>query len=112
MPTRLPTDANNNPISALRLCTDGAHAVAVSGNSARNTVAFNAETRVISLYATTDVYIKFSGNASDGATSASHFFPAGIYYDFAIGDPRNGNYRYIHALRVSADGMIYVSEKE
>lgn len=110
--TILPLDSNNNPIPALRLkASGGAHAITVSGVSARNSVAFSSTTRVISLYATTDVYVRLGG-ASVSATSSDHFFPAGTYYDVAIGGDETGHATHVAALQVSASGTLYVSEKE
>ncbi|MCD8496983.1 MAG: hypothetical protein LRZ85_02200 [Alphaproteobacteria bacterium] len=110
--TSLPLDVNNNPIPALRLKTSGgAHAITVSGTSARNSTAFAAGTRVISLYATTDIYVRLGG-ASVAATSADHFFPANTYYDIALGGGETGHATHIAALQVSGGGTLYVSEKE
>ena len=58
MTTLLPKDADNNAIPALRLKDSGAHVIAVSGTSARNSVAFSADTKVIGLYATGPVYLR------------------------------------------------------
>lgn len=110
MSTFLPLDSNNNPIPALRLKDDGAHAISVTSSSARNASAFSPGTRVISLYATTDVFVRFGGE-SVSATGSDHFFPAGVYYDVAIGGDGVAHDGYIAALRVSADGMLYISEK-
>lgn len=109
--TRLPLDANSHPIPALRLKSGGAHAIASTTASARNSVAFGAGTRIVSVYATQDVYLKFGGSGVT-ATSADHFFPAGIYYDFAIGGGGAGHSAHLAVLRRSADGTVYVSEKE
>ncbi len=111
MTTKLPLDSNKNPIPALRLKNSGAHVISSAASSARNTTPFNADTRVISVYASEDVYINFGG-ASVTATSSDHFFPAGTYYDFAIGGDGTGHYTHIAVLRVNADGNVYVSEKE
>lgn len=110
MSTNLPLDSNGNAIPALRLKSGGAHSVATSASSARNVSAFSDGTRVISLYATEDVYLAF-GDSSVVATSADHFFPAGVYYDVAIGGNDQGHFTHVAALRVSGDGMLYVSEK-
>ncbi len=111
MPTLMPTDINDNAIPALRLRSSGAHAIAAGATSARNATAFNAETRVVSLYATVPVYVKF-GNASVTATASDHYYPAGLYYDFALGGDQTGHYTHVAVLRASADGTVYVSEKE
>ena len=73
--------------------------------------ALYEDTRIISLYATVPVYIKF-GDSSVTATTADHYFPSGVYYDFAIGGGAVPQYGYVAALRVSADGTLYISEKE
>ncbi|MCL4678385.1 MAG: hypothetical protein KJ017_07325 [Alphaproteobacteria bacterium] len=85
--------------------------MAAGATSARNATAFNAETRVVSLYATVPVYVKF-GNASVTATASDHYYPAGLYYDFALGGDQTGHYTHVAVLRASADGTVYVSEKE
>jgi hypothetical protein len=110
MPTLLPRDSDNNIIPAVRLKAGGAHSIAATASSAR-TGPFNADTRIVSLYATSPVYIKF-GDSTVTATTADHYFPSGVYYDFAIGGGAVPQYGYIAALRVSADGTLYVSEKE
>lgn len=111
MPTLMPTDINDNAIPALRLRASGAHAIAAGAASARNTAAFNAETRVVSLYATVPVYVKF-GNSAVTATASDHYYPAGLYYDFALGGDQSGHYTHVAVLRASSDGTVYVSEKE
>ena len=111
MTTQLPLDHNGHPIPALRLQSGGAHAINSTVTSARNTTPFGADTRVISLYASQDVYIKF-GDSTVTATTSSHFFPAGLYYDMAVGGDGTGHYTHIAVLRVSADGIVRISEKE
>ncbi len=111
MPTILPLDSDNHPIPAIRLKPGGAHAIATTAASTRNATAFAADTKVISLYATEDIYVKF-GDATVTATTADHYYPSGIYYDFSIGGDKVPHYTHIAVLRVSADGTVYVSEKE
>ena len=111
MPTFLPQDSNDNPIPALRLKSSGAHSIASSGSSARNSTAFSDDTRVISVYATTAVYINFGG-ASVTAANTDHYFPAGVYYDIALGGDGSGHYTHMAVLAVGSNGTVYVSEKE
>ncbi|MEM7651432.1 MAG: hypothetical protein AAF204_05050 [Pseudomonadota bacterium] len=111
MTTKLPLDINDNPIPALRLKSGGAHSINSSASSARNATAFADETRVVSLYATQDVYISFGG-ATVTASTSDHFFPAGVYYDIALGGDATGHFTHVAVLRASADGQVYVSEKE
>lgn len=113
MTTLLPKDADNNAIPALRLRDGGAHNIAVSGASARNTNAFDEDTKVISLYATAPVYLSFGDNAVT-ATSADHYFPGGVYYDIAItgGSGKGAHNAYVSVLRAEEDCTLYISEKE
>lgn len=110
--TILPKDLNDNTIPALRLKDGAAHSVSVSDTAATNASAFDSTTRVVSLYATTDIYIKFGVSDTVTATSSDHFFPAGVYYDIAIGGSDNiAQYTHISAIRSDADGTLYISEK-
>lgn len=113
MTTLLPKDADNNIIPALRLRDNGAHTLSTSIASTRNSVAFDEDTKVISIYATEPVFINF-GDVTTVATASDHYFPAGIYYDVAIsgGSGKGGQNMYIAALAAEADGVLYVSEKE
>lgn len=114
MTTLLPTDADNNPIQALRLKSGGAHTIsATSGVSTRNATAFADTTRIISLYATAPVYVRF-GDSSVSAATTDHYFPEGIYYDLAIGsgDGKGAQATHIAVRAVSAAASVYISEKE
>lgn len=111
MPTLLPQDSNNNPIPAMRLKPSAAHTLVAGGTSVRNATAFAGETRVISIYADVPVYLAFGGE--DVAASASdHYFPAGIYYDLAIGGGKTGQASHVAVLAVATGGNVYFSEKE
>lgn len=111
MTTKFPLDSNDTPIPVLRLKNGGAQNITSTATSARNGTAFNAETRVVSLYATQDVYINF-GDSAVTATTADHFYPAGLYYDFAIGGDGTGHYTHLAVLRATTNGTVYLSEKE
>ncbi|MBI1326467.1 MAG: hypothetical protein GC136_02385 [Alphaproteobacteria bacterium] len=113
MTTYLPTDANNNPIPALRLkATGGAHIIAATASSARNSTAFDSATQIVSLYATVPVYVRF-GSSSVEAANTDHYFPDSTYYDFAIGGEDTKQFTHVAVLRAgSEDGSVYISEKE
>ena len=66
---------------------------------------------MVSIYATQNVYVKFGDNTVE-ATSADHFYPAGIYYDVAIGGDMQEHWTHISVLRATTDGVVYISEKE
>ena len=114
MTTLLPKDADNNVIPALRLrSTGGAHTIAATGTSARNSTAFAAGTKVVSVYATGPVYLRF-GDGTITAAASDHYFPQGIYYDFAIqgGDAKGPHSTHLAVLATDVDCTVYVSEKE
>jgi len=109
--TYLPRDNDNETIPALRLRPQSAHVIdANNATSAQNTVSFNEDTRVISLYATEPVYIEFGDNTVV-ASSSSHYFPSGIYYDLAIGGDKTMHTPYIAVMAVSNNAQLYISEK-
>ena len=113
MTTLLPKDADNNAIPALRLRNNGAHTVSAGVAAARNVTAFSNETKVVSLYSTGAVFLKF-GDDTVTATTADHYFPSGVYYDIAItgGSGKGPHNAYLSVLRESEDGTLYISEKE
>lgn len=107
--TKMPQDADRYPIPALALRDDGAHAITAAATPARNTNAFNEDTRVVFLYATVPIYIKF-GDELVEAAATDHYFPAGIYYGFSIGGGKVGHKTHLSVLQVSGGGTVYVSE--
>ena len=111
MTTIIPTDDNNIPLPAMRLNDSGAHAINVTSTSAKNTSGFDAQTRVVSLYATGPVHIRF-GSSSVTATTSDHYFPEGVYYDVAIGGGKTGHYTHVAVIRASYDCQLFVSEKQ
>lgn len=110
MLTSLPRDNKGEPIPALRLKTSGAHAISATGTSARNSSAFDDNTAIVSVFSTVPVYLAFGGSDVT-ADSADHYFPAGIYYDFAIRGDNTGGYTHLAVLSADSDGTVYVSEK-
>lgn len=111
MATLMPTDDNNNPIPALRLKDGGAHSILATAASARNANAFSSGTQIVSIYATVPVYVKFGG-VGVTATTSDHYFPDGIYYDFAIGGDGQTQFTNVAVLRAgTTDGAVYLSEK-
>ena len=111
MPTLLPTDMDNNPIPAMRLKDNGAHTISASNTSHKNTLAFSEDTRIISIYSEVPVYIAL-GDATVTSTSADHYFPAGLYYDIAIGGDKTGHASHLAVLAADVNGSVYISEKE
>lgn len=112
MSTILPKDDDNNPIPALRLKDGASHRITASAVTNKNNNAFNSKTKVVSLYASEDIYLEF-GDYNITATNTSHFFPAGVYYDFAINNGKHAKDNYIAVLKAGANNAtVYISEKE
>ena len=112
MTTILPTDANDNVIPALRLKMDGAQSIpATSALSTRNAIGFSIDTRVISVYATGPVYLRF-GELDVIAASTDHYFPEGVYYDFAVGGNGVDHTPYLAVIAADTDCNLYISEKD
>lgn len=109
--TTLPMDRDNNPIPALALNPNGAHIINVTSTSTRNITAFDGDTRVVSLYATDDVFIQF-GDSTVTAGNTDHFLPKGLYYDFAIGGDKVMHMSHIATITNDADCIVYISEKQ
>lgn len=108
--THMPRDQRDHPIPCLKI--DGQpHKITITGVTARNTTAFDAKTRIVSLYATVPVFLK-QGDANVEATVNDHYFPAGIYYDIAIGSAENDDFApHIAFIKADGDGVVYISEK-
>lgn len=113
--TYMPLDNDQHVIPAMRLkATGGAHAVTATATSARNVTGFNANTRVVSVYATGNVYLRFGGSTVTAANT-DHYFPTGVYYDFAICGGAGKVGQFTHLAVLAADGSdcsVYISEKE
>jgi hypothetical protein len=112
MTTQMPNDGQGRPIPALRLSPGKAHTVTTTATAAKNSTAFDGDTRVISIYATEDVFVEV-GTSTVVATALSHFIPAGLYYDIALVDDDVSKVRdtHISCIRSSSDGTVYISEK-
>jgi hypothetical protein len=63
------------------------------------------------VFATDPVYVNFGGNTITASTS-DHYFPGGVYYDFAIGGDKVAQHTHLAVRAVDADCTVYISEKE
>lgn len=105
----MPLDVRGNPVPALGYLDGGDFVLAITTLSARNAAPFNTQTRVISVYATVPCFIRL-GNNTVTATSGDHFIPDGTYLDIAVGP--NTKDRHLAVIHASADGTLYISERE
>ena len=111
MNTTLPIDSNSNPIPVLSILPDGGQKVAVTAASARNATNFQTETRVVSLYATEDMYIQFGNATVTSNVNTAFFLAKGVYKDFAVNDRDELKFLRVAAIRATVDGTLYVHER-
>lgn len=107
--TRLPIDVGGNPIPAIQLNGDKAHHLTAGAVSTRNTIPFSKYTSIISLFVEgtgEGIYLQFGDNTVT-VTNASHHFPAGVYYNFALKD---GVTNLAVLRKGSADQTVHISE--
>lgn len=109
--THMPRDNHNNPIPVLKFADGGAQKVNITASSARNAVAFNANTRVVSIYLSGAAYMR-QGGASVVATATDHYIPANTWIDVGIGHPDTGDFStHMAFLRVDTDCVANLSER-
>jgi hypothetical protein len=111
--TRLPRDDNNQSIPVLRFRTGGAQQASISSGGA-SSFSVPLGTRVVTLICSVNAYFE-SGIEGVTATSASHYIPAGLPFDMALGSDLSdidGYHNIISVIAVSTSGTAYISERE
>jgi hypothetical protein len=111
--TRMPRDDNSQSIPVLRFRTGGAHQANITSASA-SSIEIPAGTRIITVICSVNAYFE-TGNEGVEATSSSHFIPAGLPFDMALGSDlsdTDGYHRYISVIAASSSGVAYISERE
>ena len=116
----LPTDGRGNEIPVLSYrSTDGTANTFASTvtTSAVRLGPFSKDVQVITMYSNADVHF-ITGNNTVTATTSSHFFPEGLYYDFNVYYGGNqfstlGGNQYISLITSdsSKDANVHVSER-
>ena len=102
------TKIKNTPQDLAPLATFGAIRVVTSWylnstNASTQSTPFSAVTTTVRVFCTKDTFVAFGPNPT--ATGSSCYLPAGIVMDYAVtaGDK-------LAVLRVSANGVLYVTE--
>jgi hypothetical protein len=111
--TRMPRDDNSQSIPVLRFRTGGAQQLSTSAVATRSS-AFSGGTRVITLVCTVASFFE-SGGSSVTATTSSHYIPAGVPFDMALGSDMSdtdGYHTHISVILASGTGTAYISERE
>ena len=107
--TRMPIDAGGNGIPAICLSEDRAHHLTAGSSASKNTKAFDDYTSILSVFVEGSgegIYLKF-GDSTVVATTASHHFPAGVYYNFAL---KEGMTHMSVLRKGSSNQTVHISE--
>jgi hypothetical protein len=102
-----PIDVNGQDVPVLGF--GGVRQLAYS--AASDVKALAANTEVVTVYATSDVFLKAGGDASVEATSADDgsdlMLPGGVLQDWVL----PANTTHIAALRRTVDGVLFVNKR-
>ena len=112
--TRMPRDDNSQSIPVLRFRTGGAQQFAINSSNAVSSASIPSGTRIVTLICSVNSYFE-SGGENVTATANSHFIPAGLPYDMALGSDlsdTDGYHNTISVIAVSTSGIAYISERE
>jgi hypothetical protein len=113
--TRMPRDDNSQSIPLLRFRGGGgAQHLSINASTATLSAVFPAGTRVITLVCTVDSFFE-TGRESVVASASSHFIPAGVPYDMALGadlSSIDAYHNYISVISVTGTGVAHISERE
>ena len=110
-----PRDSAGAPIPVLRFRGSTAQKLtSVTSSTAQRTSAFTSGLQVITV--TCDQPMHFAtGDSSITASSSSHYIPANVPLDMALGTDISSTVDYhTHAsfIAVSSTGIVYISERE
>lgn len=111
--TRMPRDDNSQSIPVLRFRAGGSQQISLSTSAARSS-EFSSGTRVITLICSVAAFFE-SGGSSVTATTSSHYIPAGIPIDMALGadlSDTDGYHTHISVVLSDGTGTAYISERE
>lgn len=111
VPSTMPRDSSGAYVQVLRAGAGLAHHITTSGVSARNSSAFNADTRAIEIHCTEDCYFQ-TGNSSITASSADHWLPGGETRVYSVGGDKQAQHTHIAVIQDTTAGTLHVSELE
>ena len=112
--TRMPRDDNSQSIPVLRFRRSGAQHLNITSGTYTRSAMFPTGTRIITVVCTVDSYFE-TGNSSVVASSSSHFIPAGVPYDMALGSDMatiDDYHNYISVIAASGSGVAHISERD
>ena len=108
--SKQPRDDANYPIPVLGYSYNRGQQLALGASTISARIA--ASVRVVSLYATADCFFEICDSDGIANTSTSHFLPAGIYLDVALGSDNNAAFMHKYIAAASDNlGILYISER-
>jgi len=110
--SKQPRDSANAPIPVLSYRPRSGQALSV-GVIAERSNAFSLSTRVISVYATADIFFELGNVTVTANTANSHFLPGGAYADISLGSDNQPERNASHISAIaSSSAILYISERE
>lgn len=107
----MPIDAGGAFVQVLRLLAGGAHVVTIGAASARNSVAFNSNIRVIEVWASVDCRIR-QGDGTVTALATDSWLPKGTGRLYALGGDKQAQATHIAVIQETTGGVLEISEME
>jgi len=107
--SRQPKDENNNAIPILPLKPGGGQKVTIAAASARSTAV---ATQAVTLHANCNCFVEIGDSTVIASTSTSHYLPELQTYDIGTGIAFGAaDTRHVAVIRDTADGVLYISER-
>ena len=107
--SRQPIDDNNYAIPILPLKVGGGQKVTIGAASTRSTAV---TTQAVTLHATTNCFVEVGDATVVASTSTSHYLPELQTYDVSTGILfGTSDTRHIAVIRDTADGVLFISER-
>lgn len=108
--SKQPRDDANYPIPVLSYKFNSGQQLELGASTLSNRIA--PSVRVVSLYSTGDCFFEVCDDTGIANTITSHFLPAGVYLDVALGSDNNAAlvHKYI-AVVSDTSGTLYISER-
>jgi hypothetical protein len=113
--TRMPRDDNNQSIQLLRFRGGGAQTFSINPSYPVLSSQLPEGTRVITLVCEVAAYFETGGETVSATIASSHFIPAYIPYDIALGtdlSDTDGYHRYVSIITMGDAGLAHISERE
>ena len=108
-----PRDDKNAPIPVMSLRPQTGQKINFTDSSQRST-EFAPSTRVITVFATKNVFVELGDSSVTANQTNSHFLGANIPYDLSLGDDTisSETFKFLAVVRDSEDGVLHISERE